>query len=76
MAQLIVRNLDPALVDALKKRAAEHGRSTEAEHREILRDALRARRSSSLKAQLLQMPQVGSDADFEAPRPGARRVEL
>jgi len=76
MAQLIVRNLDPALVDALKKRAAEHGRSTEAEHREILRDALRARRSSSLKAQLLQMPQLGSDADFEAPRPRARRVEL
>jgi antitoxin FitA len=76
MAQLIVRNLETALVDALKKRAAQHGRSTEAEHREILREALSARPSSSLKAQLLQMPEVGSDADFEALRPRARRVEL
>jgi len=40
MAQLIVRNLDEQLVARLKMRAAEHGRSTEAEHREILRQAL------------------------------------
>jgi plasmid stability protein len=40
MAQLIVRNLDDGLVARLKKRAAEHGRSAEAEHREILRQAL------------------------------------
>lgn len=40
MAQLIVRNLDDELVARLKRRAAEHGRSAEAEHREILRQAL------------------------------------
>ena len=40
MAQLIVRNLDEDLVVRLKRRAAEHGRSAEAEHREILRQAL------------------------------------
>lgn len=40
MGQLIVRNLDDALVDALKVRATAHGRSAEAEHREILRQAL------------------------------------
>jgi len=40
MAQLVVRNLDEELVAKLKLRAAEHGRSTEAEHREILRDVL------------------------------------
>jgi len=40
MAQLIVRNLDAELVARLKMRAAEHGRSAEAEHREILRHAL------------------------------------
>jgi antitoxin FitA len=40
MAQLIVRNLDPELVARLKLRAAEHGHSAEAEHREILRQAL------------------------------------
>jgi len=40
MAQLIVRNLHEELVARLKLRAAEHGRSDEAEHREILRQAL------------------------------------
>jgi plasmid stability protein len=41
MAQLIVRNLDEGIVDALKARAARHGRSAEAEHRRILESALR-----------------------------------
>ena len=39
-AQLIVRKLDVEVVTRLRRRAAEHGRSMEAEHREILRDAL------------------------------------
>lgn len=39
---LQVRNLDDALIQRLKARAARHGRSTEAEHREILRHALSA----------------------------------
>lgn len=37
---LHVRNLDDDLITKLKTRAARHGRSTEAEHREILRQAL------------------------------------
>jgi len=37
---LHVRNLDDDLILRLKRRAARHGRSTEAEHREILRQAL------------------------------------
>ena len=40
MGQLVVRNLEDDIVDALKARAAEHGRSAEAEHRELLRRAL------------------------------------
>jgi antitoxin FitA len=40
MATLTVRNLDESLVRALRIRAAEHGRSAEAEHREILQQAL------------------------------------
>jgi antitoxin FitA len=40
MAQLVVRNLEEELVIKLKKRAAENGRSAEAEHRDILRQAL------------------------------------
>jgi plasmid stability protein len=38
---LIVRNLDDGLVQALKERAAAHGHSAEAEHREILARAIR-----------------------------------
>jgi plasmid stability protein len=37
---LSVRNLDDDLIVRLKRRAARHGRSAEAEHREILRQAL------------------------------------
>ena len=40
MAQLTVRNVDDQVIRALKRRAAGHGRSAEAEHREILRKAL------------------------------------
>lgn len=39
---LHVRNLDDELIAKLKIRAARHGRSAEAEHREILRQALEA----------------------------------
>jgi len=44
MPQLLVRNLSTDLIDALKRRAASHGRSAEAEHRVILESALKAGR--------------------------------
>ena len=40
MASLHVHNIDPDLVARLKRRAARHGRSMEAEHHEILCQAL------------------------------------
>lgn len=40
MGQLTVRNVDARVIQALKQRAAGHGRSVEAEHREILHNAL------------------------------------
>ncbi|MFI5023988.1 MAG: hypothetical protein ACHQRJ_20345 [Alphaproteobacteria bacterium] len=40
VGNLHVRKLDDDLIARLKRRAARHGRSTEAEHREILRQAL------------------------------------
>lgn len=40
MAQLTVRNVDPAVAAALKARASRAGRSAEAEHRRILEEAL------------------------------------
>jgi plasmid stability protein len=77
VAQLIVRNLEESIVNALRQRAARQGRSTEAEHREILREALaRSRRSTSLKAHLSEMPDAGEDGDFARPRAKARRVRL
>lgn len=42
MGSLLVRNLDDALIEALKRRAARHGRSVEAEHRDILTEAVKA----------------------------------
>ncbi len=45
MAQLLVREVPQDVVDALKRRAAEHGRSAEAEHRLILEQALRPGRA-------------------------------
>ena len=41
MAQLVVRNLDDAVKDKLRRRAAAHGRSMEEEVRAILRDAVK-----------------------------------
>ena len=40
MAQLTLRKISRELVGALERRAAANGRSTEAEHREILRASL------------------------------------
>jgi len=64
MAQLMVRNLDEALVRALKKRAAQRNHSAEQEHREILEQALLAPRRRSLAEILAAMPDVGDDDDF------------
>ena len=41
MAQILVRQLDDDVKTALQQRARAHGRSTEEEVREILRDAVR-----------------------------------
>jgi plasmid stability protein len=41
MASLSVRNLDDDLLVRLKRRAARHGKSAEAEVRDILQQALR-----------------------------------
>ena len=41
MAQLLLRNVPDHIADALARRAAENGRSAEAEHRAILENTLR-----------------------------------
>jgi antitoxin FitA len=75
MGQLIVRNIDDALIQKLKLRAARKRRSAEAEHRDILRDALAARPGrGTLEDLLLQMPAAGDDADFDRPRDVGRKI--
>ncbi len=68
MADLLVRGLDDGVVRALKARAGAHGRSAEAEHREILTAALARPQRRSLAEVLSSMPDVGRDADFERQR--------
>lgn len=69
MSQLVVRNVGEEIVRALKRRAARHGRSAEAEHREILRAALSEdAESGSFKAFLASIPDVGADEDFVVER--------
>jgi len=71
MADLIVRNLDDRIVRALKQRAAQHNRSAEAEHRVILGEVLLRPQRRPLAEVLAQMPNVGSDEDFERLQEGA-----
>ncbi|NOY93848.1 MAG: DNA-binding protein [Deltaproteobacteria bacterium] len=77
MGQLIVRNIEDEIVQALKRRAAKQGRSAEAEHREILRQALAdERKRPSFKRFLESMPDVGEDEDFCVPRGMPREPDL
>ena len=76
MPNLLVRSIDEPLVAALKTRAARHGRSAEAEHRELLASVLLKPRKKSFAEVLAAMPNVGDDTDFvriedDSPR-GAR----
>jgi plasmid stability protein len=76
VAQLIVRNVDARIVQELRRRAAKHGRSAEAEHREILRSVLGSEQETvSFKELLAAMPDVGADVDLAPPRDLPRPVE-
>jgi antitoxin FitA len=70
MADLLVRGVDDEIVRALKERAGAHGRSAEAEHREILAAALLRPRRRSFAEVLASMPNVGRDDDFERVQSG------
>jgi plasmid stability protein len=65
MADLIVRNVDGKIIKALKARAGRRGGSAEAEHREILAQALLKSRKRSFAEVIAVMPNVGKDSDFE-----------
>ena len=65
MPNLLVRGVDGEIARALKERAGAHGRSAEAEHREILKAALTRPRRRTFAQVLASMPDVGLDSDFE-----------
>jgi len=66
MAVVTVRNLPDETHRALRMRAAQHGRSTEAEIREILEEAVRPKTRIKIGAELAAFGQRfgGLDPDF------------
>jgi len=67
MAQLLVRQLDDDVKEKLQRRARRHGRSTEEEIREILRNAVRS--EGSIRTRLgsriaARFRRVGLDAEI------------
>jgi plasmid stability protein len=70
VANLIVRNVDNAIVMALKVRAGQEGISAEAEHRKILERALLRPAKKSFADVLCTIPHVGIDSDFQREQDG------
>jgi len=71
VAQLTVRNIKPELIRCLKKKADDHGVSTEEEHRRILKDALTVpsiKVCKSFKEHLLSKPNFEEESFFEFDR--------
>lgn len=76
MANLVVRNIDQGVVNALKQLAARHGRSAEAEHRAILEEVLIKTKKRSFAEALAAIPAVGMDQDFERHEETADRRDV
>lgn len=69
MPILTVRNLPEETHRALRHRAAEHGRSTEAEVRSILEEAVRPQKRLKIGTALFRIGQaVGGIDDLKIPR--------
>ncbi len=65
MAAVTVRNLPEETHRALKLRAAEHGRSTEAEIREILEEAIRPKNRLKIGSELAAFGRRFGGLDLE-----------
>jgi len=80
MAELVVREVEPAIIAKLKERADKHRRSIEDEHRAILRDTLLVGDpdlpTMTFEEYLRKMPDVGTDADFSRIEGSIRDVDL
>jgi plasmid stability protein len=68
MSVVTIRNLPEETHRALKVRAARHGRSTEAEIREILHEAVHPKARVGIGSELEAFGRQLGDLDFQAPR--------
>lgn len=68
MSVVTVRNLPEETHRALKLRAAQHGRSTEAEIREILEDAVRPKTRIKIGTELAAFGQRFGGLEFDISR--------
>ena len=64
MANLIVRNVDDEISNALNARTSRHGISAEAERQRILEQALMRPKKHLFLEVLRQIPEVSRDEDF------------
>jgi antitoxin FitA len=78
MAAIVIRNLSSETHRALQARAAQHGRSTEAEARTILDEAVRpvARVKIGSALAALARPFGGLDLDISRDETPAEPIEL
>lgn len=76
MSAIVIRNLSPETHRALQARAARHGRSTEAEARMILDEAVRPTERLKLGSALaaLAQPFGGLDLDIERDKTPAEPI--
>ena len=68
MAAIVIRNLSPETHRALQARAARHGRSTEAEVRAILDEAVRPAERVKLGSALAALAEPLGGLDIEISR--------
>ncbi len=67
MAVMTIRNLDDEVRDKLRVRAAQHGRSMEAEVRAILTEAVESPVERTMIECLMELRDAGTDSNFEIP---------
>jgi plasmid stability protein len=78
MAAIVIRNISPETHRALQARAAQHGRSTEAEARRILDEAVRPSARVKLGSALaaLAQPFGGIELDISRDKTPAEPIAL
>lgn len=76
MASIIIRRLDPNVKQALAEQAREHGRSMEAEARNIITSAVARPHIGLALLQAAQTSLQGEDLVFENPKDEARITDF